>query len=378
METQIRNLKDVFIKFKDEEVCKRYLVMRRWKGVPTCVKCGCKKVYNLYDGRYKCSNNTCYHKFSVITGTFMESSNIPLSTWFAAIYLVVAHKKGISSVQLGKDLSVTQKTAWFMLQRIRESFKDDKTVLGNVIEMDETLVGGSVSNKTLQKRAEWAQTKDRASGKSTVLAMVERNGLVITKHIPATTKDEIFPIVKERTKMNSVVVTDTATIYQKLNSIVLNPQVNHSANEYVRGAWYTNTVEGFFSQLKRSIYGIYHQVSPKHLQRYCDETSYRYNTSDMKDPEKFEMALNNFEGRITYNQLIQKKPVVLQPAFEPKVYKGYGHLQKPVVQMLDGKEVARFESATKAANELGIIRGSITKVLGKKKGNAGGFQWVYA
>lgn len=374
---QFKNLKDLFLKFKDEDVCREYMVQRRWSGKPECPKCQCDKVYKIEGGkRYKCANNKCYYRFSVITGTYFENSAIPLSTWFPAIYLIVAHKKGISSVQLARDLGVTQKTAWFMLQRIRESLKDKGNILlGNTIELDTTFMGGKISNKHNKERAEWAKSDDKLAKKYTVLAMIERNGLVITKHISSEVKKEIYPVVKERVLSNSIIVTDTAKVYNKLNSMVINPQVNHRKDEYVRGEWYTNTVEGFFSLLKRSIYGIYHQVSPKHLQRYCNETSYRYNTRNIQDPEKFDLVLSSFEGRMTYCELINKE---IKKRKKYIKYTRVGHHQFPVKQMLDGKVVAEFKSTREASSVTGIHRTNITLTLKNKRPSAGGYQWIYA
>src|ERR1700730_12438494 len=134
----VKNLKDLFAKFKDEDMCRQFLVKQRWNGKPICPYCGHDKSYNIENGkRFKCANQTCYKKFSVTVGTVFEASNIPLSTWFPAMYIIASHKKGISSVQLAKDLGVTQKTAWFMLHRIRESLKENyPEMLAGIVEAD--------------------------------------------------------------------------------------------------------------------------------------------------------------------------------------------------------------------------------------------------
>src|SRR5215213_4814482 len=150
----VKNLKDLMKKFEDEAKCREFLVQQRWNGVPVCPKCGHTKVYNIENGkRFKCANNKCYNKFSVTVGTVFEASNIPLSTWFPAMYLIISHKKGISSIQLAKDLGVTQKTSWFMLHRIRESLKSKgSSLLSNVVEVDEVYIGGKVGNMSKTRR----------------------------------------------------------------------------------------------------------------------------------------------------------------------------------------------------------------------------------
>src|SRR5436190_303417 len=136
----VNNLKDIFKKFSDEAARRQYLVQQRWNGSPVCPYCGSGKWYNIENGkRFKCGNKECYKKYSVTVGTVFEASNIPLSTWFPAMYIIASHKKGISSVQLAKDLQVTQKTAWFMLHRIRESLKaKNSPLLSGIVEVDET------------------------------------------------------------------------------------------------------------------------------------------------------------------------------------------------------------------------------------------------
>jgi len=136
----VKNLKDLMKKFGDEAKCREFLIQQRWNGQPECPYCGHKKAYNIENGkRFKCANSACYKKYSVTVGTVFEASNIPLTTWFPAMYIIAAHKKGISSVQLAKDLGVTQKTAWFMLHRIRERLKaDNSPLLGSIVESDET------------------------------------------------------------------------------------------------------------------------------------------------------------------------------------------------------------------------------------------------
>ncbi|HTD93773.1 MAG TPA: IS1595 family transposase, partial [Chitinophagaceae bacterium] len=142
------NLKELIQSMPDEQTCRDYLVQQRWDGKPVCPSCGCTRVYEIdKKTRYKCSNSECYKKFSAMVGTIFEASNVPLSKWFMAVYLITAHKKGISSYQLGRDIGVTQKTAWFMLHRVREMMRPKgATKLDSIVEVDECYVGGKVKN----------------------------------------------------------------------------------------------------------------------------------------------------------------------------------------------------------------------------------------
>lgn len=293
--------------FKDEETCRTYLEQQRWNGNVECPFCACTKVYRTNRG-FKCADKFCAKKFSVTVGTVYENSKIPLRTWFGAMYLVTAHKKGISSCQLAKDLGITQKTAWFVLHRIREMLTTKAPEkLNNMVEVDETYVGGKYKNMHKSKRVKaHADNISHTTNKTTVVGLLERNNKVrttILKKGEITLKD----MVRQHVNLEATVVTDSFIAYKGLNKeYAAHEVVNHILDEYVRGEWHTNTIEGFWSILKRGIYGIYHQVSPKHLQRYCDEFSYRYNSRTIKDNERFELTVKSCEGRLKYNDLIEK------------------------------------------------------------------------
>lgn len=154
-----KNLRELITTMKDEKDCKEYLVQQRWNGKPVCPYCGCDRVYRIEErDRFKCASDKCYKKFSVTVGTIFEASKIPLTKWFTAIYLSTAHKKGISSYQLGRDIQVSQKTAWFMLHRIREMMRPkNRSKLDFIVEADETHLGGSLSNKHYSVRKEMAE-----------------------------------------------------------------------------------------------------------------------------------------------------------------------------------------------------------------------------
>lgn len=289
--------------FKDEKTCRDYLANQRWGSNVTCPHCGHNKVYITNRG-YKCAAKTCYKKFSVTVGSIYENSKVPLRIWYAAMYLVTAHKKGISSLQLSRDLGLTQKTAWFVLHRVRDMVKmKAPNKLRNVVEVDETYVGGKNKNRHADKKVLASQGRS-VKDKTPVLGVIERKGVVHTFVVPDTKASTIKPIISALVTTGSIMITDEWHSYNTLKSHFNHVVINHKDNEYVRGAFHTNSIEGFWSLLKRGIYGIYHQVSAKHLQRYCEEFAYRYNTRNIKDCDRLEFTIANCEGRLKYKDLI--------------------------------------------------------------------------
>lgn len=306
------NLHELITEMPDDKRCREYLAAIRWEGKTVCPYCQHDKCYNIEGGkRYKCASKTCYKKFSVTVGTIFEASNIPLNKWFMAVYLCTAHKKGISSYQLGRDIGVSQKTGWFMLHRIREMMKEKEViVLGkkDIVEIDETWVGGKIGNKSNKVRNSMSNSekKDYHNTKTGVVAMVERKAN-ITMRVFDNKPHEVEKIVRQHLDFASKVVTDTSSYYRNLDNEHHHYEINHGLKEFKRGEFHTNTVEGAFSLLKRGIIGIYHQISPKHLQRYCDEFCFRYNSRKIKDSNRFIVSLHRVGGRLTYKKLIDKK-----------------------------------------------------------------------
>ncbi len=292
-------------KFQDEQVCRDYLAQHRWKGKPVCPYCGFNKSYRIENGkRFKCANKECHKKFSVTVGTVAEDTNISLSTWFGAIYLVASHKKGISSIQLGKDLGIAQKTAWFMLHRIREALREKKgLLLINEVQADETYVGGREENKHESKRV---KTRDN---KTAVVGAKETGGKIVTKVIPWVTKKNVGDFIEKTVDKKATLITDGSAAYTKIGKKYEHVIINHTAGQYVFNGYTTNGMENYWSLLKRGIYGIYHQVSPKHLERYCDEFAYRFNSRKTPDNERFEVILGHLTGRLTYDQLTAKRNI---------------------------------------------------------------------
>ncbi|HWK06131.1 MAG TPA: IS1595 family transposase [Puia sp.] len=297
----VKNLKDLMTKFQDEAACREFLVQQRWNGEPICPYCGHRKSYRIEGGkRFKCANQTCYKKFSVTVGTIFEASNIPLKTWFAAMYLITAHKKGISSVQLGKNLGVTQKTAWFMLHRIRESLKENAPLLlTKEVQADEAYFGGKEEFRHKDKKI-----GNGTLGKTPIVGIIETGGRVVTKVSPVLTKKSITDLILTHVDRKAILVTDSAAHYFKVGKKYDHKTVNHSEGQYKSGQFHTNSIENYWSLLKRGIIGIYHQISSKHLQRYCDEFAYRFNSRKLSDGFRWAITFHQIEGRLTYKTLI--------------------------------------------------------------------------
>ncbi len=291
---EFKNLMDVMERFPDNDSCLEYLEQARWGDTPVCPHCESDQIYRYKKRKiYKCKS--CKKQFSVRKGTIFEETNIPLRKWFFAVFLLTAHKKGISSVQLARDINVTQKTAWHMLHRIRYTVRTRSFAkpLSNVVEIDETYVGG----KHKGKRGRGSENK------TAVFGMLEREGKIREMTVPNVKAKTLRKIITEYVANGTTVMSDDWLAYKRLSNLYPHKTINHGQGEYSNGNIHVNTIEGFWSILKRGIYGIYHQVSKKHLQRYIHEFQFRYNTRKFDDSFRFLTLLNWCAGRLTYEDL---------------------------------------------------------------------------
>lgn len=299
----IKSLVQLLEVFPNEQACIKHLRSIRWRDGAYCPYCGSTKVYDFKDGKtHKCGD--CRQRFSIKVGTIFEDSKISLRRWFIAIYLITSHSKGISSVQLAKDLGVTQKTAWFMLHRLRHAAKTKSFngPLKNEVEVDETYIGGKEKNKHASKRTPGTQGRNTQT-KTPVLGMVERGGKLRLMQIRDIKGENIRKHVLEHVAIGSKVFTDEFRSYLGLGSFYNHNTVSHGQGEYVNGNAHTNTIEGFFALLKRGIIGIYHFITDKHLDRYLDEFAFRYNLRMEQNGTGFKALLGQCEGRLTWKAL---------------------------------------------------------------------------
>ena len=253
--------------------CINYLEQKRWYGIPTCPYCESQKS-SPKNFRHTCLD--CNNSYSVTVGTVFEGSKLPLMKWFMAISLILSAKKGISSMQLSRDISVNKNTAWLLQMKIRSAMSRASTdQLGGIVEADETFVGGKTKGGKGRKRKTHGGPQKH---QKPVLGFVQREGKVMTKVIDAPLREIIMPILKSNVTKESTLVTDGSQAYFPAKKHFSGHRImSHSTGIYNRGIYHTNTIEGFWSQLKRAIIGQYHKISEGYLQKYLDEISFKYN-----------------------------------------------------------------------------------------------------
>ena len=284
--------------FPTEQSCIEYYEQIRWNGKVVSPYDETSKVYKCKNGKYRCANTGRY--FDVKTGTLFAHTKLPLRYWFYAMFLFLSHKRGVSSCQLARDLGVTQKTAWGMLHKIREymDYENDHQLCEEV-EIDETFVGGKNKNRHKDKKVEKCQGRS-FKDKAPVFGMYQRGGKLVAKVVPDTRAKTLSPILSEFVTTESRIFTD-GWDYGDMRSYE-QMSVDHGIGFYgttivdadgVCVMVCTNGVENAWSHLKRTIFGTYYQVSKKHLQRYVDEFTFRFNTRNLGDFERFELYLQS-------------------------------------------------------------------------------------
>lgn len=295
--------------FHDDAKAREWLEARIWPNGPICPKCGVVGEATLMHGKshrpglYQC--NACREPFTVTVGTLYERSKVPLHKWLAATHLMMASKKGMSALQVGRMLGVSKKTSWFLCHRIRESLRETNPGMlggeGMTVEADETFVGGLEKNKHRSKRKHQGTG---GMGKEAVVSLVERGGRVRSHHVPEVTAKTLRPILHAQIDGASHVMTDEGGAMKRVGSEFKSHQfVNHGIGEYVRGGAHTNTIEGYFSIMKRGIHGVYHHVSQRHLMRYLAEFDFRYNERSalgVGDAERMSKSIPGIVGKRLY------------------------------------------------------------------------------
>lgn len=323
--------------FRNELICMEYFEKERWNGTPACPHCGSGKHYrtktrfkhpDLKDYKdFVCNNTTCKKKYTTITGTIYESSKVGMRYWFMAAFLLATRKKGTPALQIARDIGVTAKTAWFMIHRIRAAVEDSSPAeFEGTVCADETFVGGKNKNRHADKKVKNSQGRafidktpvagvmqvneyESKLNKETreIKRIVVKPSQVRCKVVPDTKANSIQPFIKEHVKKGSVFITDEWLAYQGLNRYYDHKVVDHGRKQYVTEAGDTsNAIENFWSQMKRGLIGVYHQVSRKHLQRYANEFSYRHNTRTITDSERFvNLIKRSGHVRLKYADLVK-------------------------------------------------------------------------
>ncbi len=314
-----KTLKSAIEYFADPKNVHSYMVTRRWPDGVECPRCGSKNVkFSEKYNRWQCGSHHERRQFTLKTGTIFEDSAIGLDKWLVALWLLVNSKNGISSHEVARSIGVTQKSAWFVMHRLREILErpDDSTKLGGkdggAVEADETYVGGVPRNMHKDRRARYNAQRQGGAGKAVVHGMLDRElRQVRAQVVPNAKRETLQSIILDNVKFGSKLYTDDAVAYDKMQWRYAHDVVTH-VNEYVRGEVHTNGLENFWSLLKRGLRGTYVAVEPFHLDRYVAEQIYRFNnraTKDnpLNDSDRFIYALAQVVGkRLTYKELTGK------------------------------------------------------------------------
>lgn len=294
--------------FNNDQVCIEYFEKLRWNNSPECPHCNSNKFYKFKNtNTYKCANPKCNKKYNVLAKTPFENSKIGLQKWFVAIYLCNISKKGMSSIELGKELDITQKSAWFMLHRIREMFGNDIKVFSGTIEVDETFVGGKSKNKHVNKRVKGEEGRT-GTQKTKIFGILQRGGYVKSIKVDKIDRYTLQPIIYNKVILGTTIISDEWWGYTHLDYFYRHLTVDHGKYKYVdreNNTIHTNTIEGYWALVKRNIIGIYHSVSKKHTQKYCYEFDFKYNQRKNNIFIVFNVCLRQTVGiRLKYKNLV--------------------------------------------------------------------------
>jgi len=304
-----KTLPQLIAAFPTEQHAVDHFTSIRWADGKFCPLCG-----NADEARIGTLTGTNTHKcyvcrkrFSIRVGTIFQDTKLPLRTWFAAIWMITNHPKGIASTTLATDLGITQKTAWHVLHRLRHaartpSFGNPLGANGSPVEVDEVAIGGLEENKHTDKRLNAGRGP---VGKTLVMGLIERGGELRAGVIPNTQRNTLVPIIEHHVAAGATVYTDEHPAYKSLTKDGFSHgSVRHSGGEYVRGAVHTNSIESAWGLLQRQIIGIHHWVSPKHLDQYVAEMTFRFNRREMAKGDRVNALLSQVEGPLPYKVLI--------------------------------------------------------------------------
>lgn len=302
-----KSLYDLMQAFPDERTCVEHLEKLRWPKGIICPLCGSSRKFWRVERSlgYKCAD--CNKEFTVRKHTIFEESRLPLRKWFAAAWLIAANRKGIASTQLAREIGVTQKTAWFMLGRLREVagiIGDDGGPLDGTVEADETYIGGEEKNKHKSKRTEGTQGRSTKT-KTPVAVIVKRGGKSVAKKVEDASGKTLKNNIRENVDPSAKIMTDEWTAYKGLDKeFASHETINHRLDEYVRGDVHTNTAESWISLIKRGYIGIFHHFTEKHTPRYVAEYQARWNMMEYNEAKRLDTLLESSPGlRLTYKEL---------------------------------------------------------------------------